>query len=336
MLPADAPRGPFIGVRHREYLWFEAPLALKDGEMLIVVEPDVPVTGHLEDDRGRPIHYAWLHVYDARPRAVQRAAWEAGYHPYAPPGAEPIYDRELAVTKTDLTGDWSLRLREGRVRMVMHLPGGAAVEHVMDVDATRENRWHLRLEEGRMLHVVVEPPPGADHLCFDVQLFTGHPDGRLDVQDGYRVNDPSEPDARTSDLDLPPPRTPYYVVLFCENEDVPCHVVGPLRGPRSELRVRLPDDAHRHGTLRGTLPEGSWKADLVAVVTDARGFEADLLLDEDGSFVATGLPPGRYTVRVETQDDTVLWRRAGLRVEADATTRVEGIRFALPAKDDDD
>lgn len=334
VLPADVPDGVRIGVRHRGFVWFEGPLALEGGTMQIVLASDVPVTGRLEDDRGRAIVGAWIHAYDARPRAEQRADWEARRAAFLAPAAEPDYDRRLGTDKTDHAGAWWLRLREGRVRLVMHLASGASIEHVMDVDARGENHWHLRLLEGQVLHVTVEPPPGAEHLDFDVQLFTGHPDGRLDVQDGYQVNDPTEPGRRTSSLDLPPTGTPYHVVLFCANEEVPCHVVGPLRGARSTLRVRLPDDAHRHGALTGRLPRGSYQADLFAVVTDALGFEASSSIDADDVFLAEGLPPGSYTVRVETQDDRVLWRRTGIRVDAGTTTEVGDIGFAVPREDD--
>lgn len=329
-LPADVPSSVHIGVRHRDYVWFEGPLALQGDEMQIVLEPDVRVTGHLEDDRGRAIVGAWIHAYDARPRAEQRADWEKRRPPFLPPGAGPDFDRELGVTKTVHGGGWHLRLREGRVRLVMHLASGATIERVMDVDARDENHWHLRLERGLVLHVTVEPPPGAEHLDFDVQLFTGLADGSLDVKDGYQVNDPTGPGFPTASLDLPPAGTPYYVVFFCANEAVPCHIVGPMRGARSELRVRLPDDAHRHGMLRGRLPKGSYKADLWAAVTDAHGFEAEVMVGDDETFEAKGLPPGRYTVRIETQDDTVLWQRTDLRVRAGTTTHVEGIEVAVP------
>ena len=335
VLPADVPDDYHIGVQHWGHLWFEGPVRMEGGVMRIVLEPDVEVIGRVRDDRGRAIVGAWVHAYDARPHADQRASWtDADFHA-VPPGAEPGFDKQLGMRKTDHSGLWIMRLREGRVRLVLHLASGSTIERYMDVDDRHENRWELRLPRGQVMHVTLEPPPGAEHLDFDVQLFTGDADGHLDVQDGYQVNDPTEPDHRTSSLDLPPDGTPYFVVVFGENEDVPCHIVGPLRGARSTLRVRMPDDAHRHGTLTGRLPTGSYKRSLFAVVTDARGFEAASSIDEDEVFLAEGLPPGTYAVRVETQDDQVVWRRTGIRVEADAMAQVQGIRFALPREEDD-
>ncbi len=87
----------------------------------------------------------------------------------------------------------------------------------------------------------------------------------------------------------------------------PCISVGPVT-PGSPMRITIPDEARQLGRIRGRLPAVWLEACGTTGLTLAGGFAArQLVVEQDGSFTAEGLPPGRYRLRSRLEDATGAW-----------------------------